>query len=29
MPTASCGLGKFQPIDEQAAEDLVARAEDE
>jgi hypothetical protein len=27
MPTASCGLGKFQPIDEQAAEDLIARAE--
>jgi hypothetical protein len=27
MPTASCGLGKFEPIDEQAAEDLIARAD--
>jgi hypothetical protein len=27
MPTASCGLGKFEPIDEQAAEDLITRAE--
>lgn len=24
LPTASCGLGKFQPIDEQAAEELLA-----
>lgn len=29
MPTASCGLGEFQPIDEQAAEALIARADDE
>jgi hypothetical protein len=27
LPTASCGLGKFQPIDEQAADDLIARSE--
>ena len=27
MPTASCGLGKFEPIDEQTADELIARAE--
>jgi hypothetical protein len=27
MPTASCGLGKFEPIDEEAAEELITNAE--
>jgi hypothetical protein len=29
MPTASCGLGKFEPIDEDTAEELVAEADRE
>lgn len=28
MPGASCGLGKFQPISEAAAEEIIAAAED-
>ena len=27
LPAASCGLGKFQPIEAQAAEQLLSRAE--
>jgi hypothetical protein len=27
LPTASCSLGKFQPIDDQVAEDLLAQSE--
>jgi hypothetical protein len=27
LPTVSCGLGKFEPIDEQTAEQLIARSE--